>query len=29
MQAALVGTPQDRLADAVMSFFFMVGDIDR
>ncbi len=29
MQAALVGTPYDRLADAVMSFFFVVGDIDR
>ena len=29
MQVALVGTPYDRLADAVMSFFLSVGDIDR
>jgi NADH-quinone oxidoreductase subunit D len=29
LQTALVGTPYDQLADAVMSFFFLVGDIDR
>jgi NADH-quinone oxidoreductase subunit D len=29
MSRALVGTPVDRLADAVMSFFFVTGDIDR
>lgn len=29
MQGALRGTPLDRLADAVMSFPFVVGDIDR
>ncbi len=29
MQAALPGTPVDQLAEAVMSFFFVVGDIDR
>lgn len=29
MQVALVGTPIDRLADAVMSFFFLAADIDR
>lgn len=29
MQAALVGTPVNRLADAVMSFSLVVGDIDR
>lgn len=29
MQQALVGTPYPRLADGVMSFFFVVGDIDR
>ena len=29
MQAALVGTPVNLLADAVMSFFLVVGDIDR
>jgi NADH-quinone oxidoreductase subunit D len=29
MVPALVGTPVEQLADAVMSFFFVVGDIDR
>lgn len=29
MAPALVGVPIDRLADAVMSFMFVVGDIDR
>jgi NADH-quinone oxidoreductase subunit D len=29
LSTALVGTPLDRLADAVMSFFFVVGDVDR
>jgi NADH-quinone oxidoreductase subunit D len=29
MVPALVGTPVERLADAVMSFFLVVGDIDR
>lgn len=29
MAPALVGVPVDRLADAVMSFLFVVGDIDR
>ncbi|MDP1878181.1 MAG: NADH-quinone oxidoreductase subunit D [Actinomycetota bacterium] len=29
MVPALVGVPQDRLADALMSFTFVVGDIDR
>jgi NADH-quinone oxidoreductase subunit D len=29
MAPALVGVPLDRLADAVMSFMFVVGDIDR
>jgi NADH-quinone oxidoreductase subunit D len=29
MVSALVGTPVEQLADAVMSFFFVVGDIDR
>ena len=29
MQAALVGTPVERLGEAVMSFPFVVGDIDR
>jgi NADH-quinone oxidoreductase subunit D len=29
MRTALVGTRYDQLADAVMSFFFVVGDIDR
>jgi NADH-quinone oxidoreductase subunit D len=29
MGPALVGTPMPALADAVMSFFLAVGDIDR
>ena len=29
MAPALVGVPMDRLADAVMSFFLVIGDIDR
>jgi len=29
MARALAGTPYDRLADAVMSFPFVVGDVDR
>lgn len=29
MAPALVGVPLDRLADAVMSFLFVVGDVDR
>ena len=29
MQVALIGTPKERLPDAVMSFLLVVGDIDR